>query len=90
MSITQSGPVCDVCDKHIFLGFINQFTVTGLYKSLVCCDACKEKVLEMSRSKDWRVLPEGGLRRFYAEMSEQGKVNNDPARISPEQGEERK
>jgi hypothetical protein len=80
MPITSSGPICDVCDKYIFIGDINQFTVNGLYKSLMCCDLCKDKVLEMSRLKDWRVLPEGGLRRFYAQMEKEGKINHDPVK----------
>ena len=86
MSVTSSGPVCDVCDKYIVCGSVNFFSITGLLKDPICCDACKEKVLEMSRLKDWRVLPEGALRRFYAEMSKEGKINNDPARKDADNG----
>lgn len=70
MTMTQSGPVCDVCGIHILPGTsesINPFSVKGIEQTLLCHDRCKPAVEEMTRIKDWKQLPEGPLRDCFAE-----------------------
>jgi hypothetical protein len=66
--IRRSGPVCDVCDRHIiFDKSINPFTIPGIEGTLCCHDACKTYIEEMAVKQDWRILPEGALRRCFEE-----------------------
>jgi len=70
MTITSSGPICDVCAKYILPPFddsVNPFEVGGIDQVLHCHDRCKAVVEEMSEKQDWRILPEGPLRRCYEE-----------------------
>lgn len=65
MTITQSGPICDVCGKYIFFDkSINPFNIKGIKNTLICHDACKEKVLFAMKS-NWTALPVGPLRTAF-------------------------
>jgi len=71
--ITQSGPVCDICGKYILpIGdeLVHGFRIKGVDADLVCDNGCKiilEKVMEI---QDWKILPEGPLRRAFCERSQ--------------------
>ncbi len=70
MTITNSGAMCDVCDNYILPGFsesVNPFGVKGIKRTLHCHDDCKPKVLKALKTKDWKLLPEGRLRRAFVE-----------------------
>lgn len=69
--ITSSGPRCDVCGDPMLLDkSMNWFTVPGISQKLSCHDNCKPK-LEFAISKEnWKLLPEGPLRRVFEEQGE--------------------
>lgn len=65
MSLTQAGPLCDVCGKYILLDrSLNPFRVNGIDVQLHCHDACRPIV---ERTKQWPDLPDGPLRRAFVE-----------------------
>jgi hypothetical protein len=65
MSITSSGPKCDVCGNYILNpeDRVNFFRIEGIEEELICDNKCKEDVL---RAEDnWRKLPKGPLRQAF-------------------------
>jgi hypothetical protein len=79
MTITSSGPKCDVCG-HFILPIdpeerVNTFSVKYIEKDLHCHNACKEKVL--AAGKDWTLLPEGPLRKAFEEANANMKGDED-------------
>ena len=68
MSATQHGLRCDVCGDYITLDpTFERFGVAGIEGELHCHVRCRPSVERMSAAKDWRLLPCGPLREFYAE-----------------------
>lgn len=66
MTMTSSGPVCDVCNKHILLDkSINPFTVKGIAGTLICHDDCKPYVEKACLTKDFHDFPPGPLREVF-------------------------
>ncbi len=69
---SQAGINCDVCGDYILLDkSINPFIVNGIEQALHCHDTCVAVVHTAIDAKNWRLLPEGRLRRAYAQQ-EQG------------------
>ncbi len=67
MTITSSGPVCDVCGDYILLDkSTNQFTIRGIAQKLHCHDKCK--VALKTAGTDWKLLPEGPLRKVFEDQ----------------------
>ena len=72
MTQTSHGPRCDVCDQYI-LGLTDgdmllRFSVTAIEGTLDCHVRCRASV--EGCEGDWTKLPEGPLRRAYAEAWE--------------------
>ena len=71
--LTSSGPHCDVCGKYI-LPIINEkvewFKVTGVAQMLCCHDDCRKILERAAKEKDWKLLPEGPLRKVFQEQEE--------------------
>ncbi len=74
MTITSSGPVCDVCNKYILLEALQNFNINGIDQVMQCHVSCKPILQEAMKKKDWRVLPEGPIRRAFAEHEKQLEV----------------
>ena len=69
--LTQSGPSCDVCGDPMLLDkSMNWFSVPGIVQKLSCHDKCKPKVEHAIFKKDWKLLPEGPLRKVFEEQEE--------------------
>ena len=71
MTITSSGPKCDVCG-HFILPIdpeerVHTFSIQGIEQDLHCDNACKEKLL--AAAADWTLLPEGPLRKAFEEAN---------------------
>jgi len=81
MPLTQAGPVCDVCGKFIFPlpgEMVNQFDVWGL-KNLIAHNKCQDFVKDAASKKDWKILPEGPLKKTCREdLESEKKPNNNP------------
>jgi len=75
MTITSSGPMCDVCGFYILPidpnERVNCFGVKGIKEELHCCNKCKKIVLECKG--DWKKLPDGPLRKAF-EKADKEKV----------------
>ena len=73
--ITSSGVICDVCGKHILPidpdEMVNKFIIAGFWRELHCDNACRELVEQALCQKDWRLLPEGPLRKAFEEQDEE-------------------
>ena len=70
MSITSCGPFCDVCGKLIMpFGdeMVHHFDVWGLV-GLIADNSCESKVKEAHQKKDWKLLPEGPLKKVWQEQ----------------------
>ena len=69
MGITSSGARCDVCGDFILdpEDTVHPFTVTGVARKLVCENKCK--ALLLAAKGDWYKLPNGPLRKAYAEAA---------------------
>ena len=64
MSISEHGPVCDICGKYILLDrSINPFRVTGVEQELHCHDKCRLLIEAGCKANE---LPEGPLRTAFA------------------------
>ena len=70
MTITQSGPICDVCGKYI-LPFgderVNSFQLNCIAAELHCCNGCADKVKKMCETQDFDILPDGPLKKCLKE-----------------------
>lgn len=77
MTITSSGPMCDVCGYYILpidpSERVNPFGIKGIDTKLHCDNKCKEILLACG--DDWRKLPTGPLRRVFEEHENQSKKN---------------
>lgn len=72
MSITRSGPRCDVCGHFILPRFsesVNPFKCKGIDKMLHCDDDCRAILEEALKKKDWKLLPDGPLRKAFEEAN---------------------
>jgi hypothetical protein len=68
--ITSHGPHCDVCDQYILLDkSINPFSVPGIAQELHCHDKCVDVVKTAFAAKDWKMLPEGRLRKVFEDQA---------------------
>jgi len=65
MTITSSGPVCDICEKYILLEPMQNFKIQGIDSMLQCHDGCKPILVESMDKKDWKILPNGPLYRAF-------------------------
>lgn len=68
MTITSSGPKCDICGDFILPGMsesVNPFKCKGIKHMLHCHDDCKPKVVKALEAKDWKMLPKGPLRTAF-------------------------
>lgn len=66
MTITSSGPVCDVCGKYILLDkTMEWFSVEGISGKLCCHMKCKPDLVYAIDNKDWTLLPPGPLRDVF-------------------------
>lgn len=79
MTITRSGPVCDVCGKHILpldpAERVNFFSVKNIKQDPLHCDnKCKE-ILKTCKG-DWKKLPDGPLRQAFEEAEKRRKDEN--------------
>ena len=67
MTITSSGPRCDVCGDYIFGltpdDLIYPFSCTGIKQTLHSCKDCKKILLKIG--SDWKRLPKGPLRKAF-------------------------
>ena len=73
--ITKSGVICDVCDKYIlFDKSINPFSAKGIKETLHCHDGCKKIVSKTSEENNYKLLPEGRLRRCFEEAEKSRKT----------------
>ncbi len=71
MTITSSGARCDICGYFILPGIsksVNPFECTGIKGPLHCHDDCKETALKAMGSRDWKLLPDGPLRKAFKLM----------------------
>ena len=74
MGLTSSGAICDVCGHYILPDLandeerVNWFKATGIDRDLCCHNKCKGDVLN-AKGK-WENLPEGPLRKAYAEAAQ--------------------
>lgn len=64
--ITSSGLVCDVCGKYILFGTMDNFSISG--HNFQAHSGCIPVVKEMVNKKDYKVLPEGPLKKLYIEQ----------------------
>lgn len=72
MTITSSGPKCDVCGKHILpLGdeSVNFFRVSAIDKELHSDNACKVIMEKLPVGSTWKALPEGPLKQAFAKAN---------------------
>jgi len=68
--LTQAGPKCDVCGEFMLLDkSMNWFTVPGITTRMCCHDSCKPKVELAISQEDWKLLPEGPLRKVFEEQN---------------------
>ena len=76
MTITQHGPICDVGGEYILMpmlgmGEMHSFSVSMLPdQTLHCCDEHRVPLVEASDTNDWTVLPEGPLRKAFADLAQ--------------------
>lgn len=71
MTLTSSGPKCDVCGGFIILDkSINPFSVSGIGQTLHCHDRCKLEVMKAYLKSDWKILPEGPLKKAFQDHEE--------------------
>jgi hypothetical protein len=70
MTLTSSGPVCDVCGRYILLEPVHEFTANVTTAALHSHGDCKRLV---EAASDWRELPEGPLKRAYQEANKGAK-----------------
>ena len=66
MTLTSSGPMCDVCGKYILPVLdehVNAFGCKGIEETLHCHDRCRDALI--LAGKDWTRLPEGPLRTAF-------------------------
>jgi len=67
MTITSSGPKCDVCGEYIFGltpdDLMYPFSCTGIKQELHSCKDCKKIIEEIG--SDWAKLPEGPLKKVF-------------------------
>lgn len=74
MTITSSGAICDVCGKYILPGtsdLVHPFKCQGIDKMLHCDDKCLIILKEALGKEDWKLLPDGPLRKAF-EDNEKG------------------
>lgn len=73
MAITSSGAICDICGSYILPGIsklVHPFKCKGIDKMLHCDDKCKiilEKALEKG---NWKLLPDGPLKKVFENQEE--------------------
>lgn len=66
--ITKSGPICDVCGKHQIIDKdMNFFSMNCFDRDLNCHDDCKPLVQKACEANDWRLLPDGPIRKAFQE-----------------------
>jgi hypothetical protein len=68
MTITSSGAKCDICGDFILPGMsksTNPFECKGIKGPLHCHDNCKETVRKAMGNRDWKLLPDGPLRKLF-------------------------
>jgi len=62
MTITSSGPMCDVCGDYILPldpeERVNTFNIGGIRETLTCHNKCKAVLV--AAGTDWKLLPEKG------------------------------
>ncbi len=66
MSITSSGPYCDVCGKLIMPWDTMQvFKIHGCESMLHADAECENKLRVILPQKDWKLLPAGPMRKIF-------------------------
>ena len=72
--ITSSGPRCDICGKYILpvqpYEMVNNFAIVGIKDALHCDNACRKILEESFKKKDWKLLPDGPLRKVFEDQEE--------------------
>jgi len=64
--LTSSGPLCDICNNYILLDKNRVwFKITGIFNKLCCHEKCKPILQEAIEKDDWKLLPEGPLRKVF-------------------------
>jgi hypothetical protein len=67
MTITSSGPLCDVCGNYVLLETLHFFSVTGIEAELCCHERCKQTLLDCGT--EWGKLPAGPLRKAFEDAT---------------------
>jgi hypothetical protein len=71
MTITSSGPRCDVCGEYILPidpeELMHEFSVKGIDRILHCDNKCK--AIMKAAGSDWTKLPDGPLRKAFEEAA---------------------
>ena len=79
--ITSSGAKCDVCGEFILPldpdERVNYFNINGVSKDLHCDNACKIEVEKSFKEKDWKLLPDGPLKKLYENYNNKMEVTNE-------------
>lgn len=76
MTITSSGPRCDVCGSHIFpWDEIFGFKMQGIERELDAHGKCRQPVLDACEKQDVALLPDGPLRRAFESAKQQEKAS---------------
>ena len=74
MTITSSGPKCDVCGKFILgltpTDLIYPFKISVINQELHSCEDCKKILKEIGTN--WKKLPDGPLRKVCCNKKTRG------------------
>ncbi len=77
MTITSSGPICDVCDQYILLDTMETFAIKGIGETLHCHTKCRPIIEGVAIDNDWEKLPEGSIRRCFAAYTAKLKADEE-------------
>lgn len=78
MTITSSGPRCDICGDYILLDkSMNPFRVPGYDGMLICHDKCRPLVEGQRGQKMYDALPDGPLKKLFDSARESGLLNEE-------------
>lgn len=76
MTITSSGPICDVCGNYILLEPAIPFTLKGVDKQDLCChESCGDIIRGACAINDIDILPDGPIRRLFTKIKALAFIN---------------
>ena len=72
MTITSSGPLCDICGKYILLTAYRDFTVTHIVDTMhghiECTEELEKWTIEVGDIRDLLEFPDGPLKDVLSDL----------------------